>query len=47
MNLKQALGRAKELLTAGNIGDAFLEGELLLRHELGIDRAHLYSNLDR
>ncbi len=47
MNLKQALGRAKELLTAGNIDDASLEGELLLRHALGIDRAHLYSNLDR
>lgn len=47
MNLKQALGRAKELLTAGNIDDASLEGELLLRHVLGIDRVHLYSNLER
>ena len=47
MNLKQALVRAKELLTAGNIDDASLEGELLLRQALGIDRAHLYSNLDR
>ena len=47
MNLKQALGQAKELLAASNIEDASLEGELLLRHTLGIDRAHLYISLDR
>ena len=46
MNLKQALGQAKELLAAGNIDDASLEGELLLRHTLRIDRAHLYINLN-
>jgi len=46
VNLKQALGQAKELLTASNIDEASLESELLLRHTLRVDRAHLYISLN-
>ena len=47
MNLKQALAHAREVLAENNIEDAPLEGELLLRHVLGINRAHLYTDLNR
>lgn len=47
MNLKQALARARDSLASGGIEDAYLEGEILLRHVLGIDRARLYTELDR
>ncbi len=47
MTLKQVLYRARQILTENGIEDAALEGELLLRHVLGIDRARLYSEPDR
>ena len=47
MNLRQALTNARETLAAGNIEDPALESEILLRHVLAIDRAGLYSDLDR
>lgn len=47
MSLKQALSRARGTLGEGNIEDAPLEGELLLRHVLGISRTQLYLDLDR
>ncbi len=46
MTLKQALGRAREILLVKNIEDAPLESELLLRHALGISRTQLYLDLD-
>ena len=47
MTLKQALTRAREILTANNIEDAPLECELLLRHSLKISQVQLYLDLDR
>lgn len=46
MNRRQALEKARRMLADGNIDDASLEGEILLRHALGIDRAWLYSSLE-
>lgn len=46
MNLKQALAYAREILTKNDINEANLEGEILLRYLLGIDRTQLFSNLD-
>ncbi len=46
MTLKQALGRAREILVANNIEDAPLESELLLRHALKISRVQLYQDLN-
>jgi release factor glutamine methyltransferase len=46
VNLQQALNHAHAALRDNNIEDAALEGEILLRHVLGIDRARLYSHLD-
>ncbi len=46
MTLKQALGRAREILVTNNIDDAPLESELLLRHALKISRLQLYLDLD-
>jgi release factor glutamine methyltransferase len=42
LTVKQALSRAREILTAGNIEDSHLEAELLLRHVLQTDRVRLY-----
>jgi len=47
LKLKQALGKARDILVKSNIADASLEGELLLRHALGIDRVQLYIDLDK
>jgi len=47
VTLKQALSRARETLIAGNIEDASLESELLLRHTLNISRVQLYQDLNR
>jgi release factor glutamine methyltransferase len=47
MSLLQALSRARGILAEKNIEDAPLEGELLLRHVLGISRTQLYLDLDR
>ena len=47
MTLKQALTRARGILTANNIEGAPLECELLLMHVLGISRVQLYIDLNR
>jgi len=46
LKVKQALRRARGVLVKSNIEDAPLEGELLLRHTLKIDRVQLYLELD-
>lgn len=46
MTTKQALARARRALLAGNIEDAPLEAEVLLRNTLKISRVQLYSELD-
>ena len=46
MNLKQALFQARETLAENKIDDASIEGEILLRHVLGITRAQLFASLD-
>ncbi len=46
MNFKQALNHAHTSLKDKGIEDAALEGEILIRYILGIDRAYLYSHLD-
>lgn len=46
MSRQQALNHARGTLAQGNIEDAPLEGELLLRHVLGISRTKLYLDLD-
>ena len=45
MKLAQALHEATEALQAAGIEDAWLEAEVLLRHALDLDRAHLYARL--
>ena len=47
MTLKQVLHRAREVLATNSIEDASLEGEILLRHALNVDRVRLYSERDR
>jgi release factor glutamine methyltransferase len=47
LTLKQALSRARDVLTRNNVEDAPLESELLLRHTLNISRTQLYLGLDR
>jgi release factor glutamine methyltransferase len=46
VNRREALARARDILTKSGIEDASLEGEVLARHVLDIDRAQLYSDLD-
>jgi release factor glutamine methyltransferase len=43
---RQALNRAREILSAHNIEDAALEDEILLRHVLGIGRASLFATFN-
>jgi release factor glutamine methyltransferase len=43
---REALARARDILAKSDIEDASLEGEILLRHVLKIDRSQLYSDLD-
>lgn len=45
MTLEEALRAARAELTAAGIEDAWLEAEVLLRHALGLDRAHLLARL--
>jgi release factor glutamine methyltransferase len=45
VKLAQALHEATEALQAAGIEDAWLEAEVLLRHTLRLDRAHLYARL--
>jgi release factor glutamine methyltransferase len=46
VKLKQALAHARGILMDNNVEDAGLEGELLLRHVLGIGRTQLYLDLE-
>lgn len=46
MNRRQALAYDRRTLADKNIPDAALEGEILLRHVLGLSRARLFSDLD-
>ena len=46
MTVKELLGRARKKLAAGNIEDAAIEGELLLRQALGLNRVELYLSLE-
>jgi release factor glutamine methyltransferase len=46
VNRKEALARARDILADSDIEDASLEGEILVRHTLGINRAQLYSDLN-
>jgi release factor glutamine methyltransferase len=45
VKLAQALHEATEALRAAGIEDSWLEAEVLLRHTLRLDRAHLYARL--
>ncbi len=47
VNLKQALERASEIFADNGVEYASLEGEILIRHVLGLNRAQLYSDLNR
>jgi len=47
LKVKQALRKARDILVENNIADASLEGELLLRHSLNIDRVQLYIDLGK
>jgi release factor glutamine methyltransferase len=46
VNRRQALAQARGTLADNNIDDATLEGEILLRHVLGINRSQLFADLD-
>jgi len=47
VNRRQALALARETLVTNHIEDASLEGEILLRHVLGLNRAGLFSGLEQ
>jgi len=47
VRLREALRRAREVLSSQNIDDAHLEAELLLRHLLQIERAQLYADQEK
>ncbi|MCX7912182.1 MAG: peptide chain release factor N(5)-glutamine methyltransferase [Dehalococcoidales bacterium] len=47
MNWKEALIYARRILAEGAVEEAALEGEVLLRHVLGVSRAELYSAPER
>ena len=47
MNCREALAKVRKILEDSHIDDASLEGEILLRHVLGTDRAGLFSNLEK
>jgi len=47
LKVKQALRRARGILVKNSVEDASLEGELLLRHALNIDRVQLYIDLGK
>jgi len=46
VNRRQALAYARGTLADNNIDEASLEGEVLLRHALGISRVQLYTDFD-
>ena len=47
MNCREALAKARRVLEESNIENPSLEGEILLKHILGVNRAVLFSNLDK
>lgn len=47
MILKDSLYHTRQVLTANNICDAYIEGELLLRQTLKLNRVQLYQNLEK
>jgi release factor glutamine methyltransferase len=47
VNLRQTLENARRTLFDNNIEEPSLEGEILLRHVLGISRACLFSQLEK
>lgn len=47
MIIREALARAKKAFASGNVEDARLESELLLRHALRIGQVQLYQEPDR
>jgi len=47
VTLKQVINRARDILVANNIEEAYLECELLVRHVLSLSRVQLYLDLDR
>jgi release factor glutamine methyltransferase len=47
MTIREALARAKKAFASGNVEDARLESELLLRHALRIGQVQLYQEPDR
>lgn len=47
MTLKQALRRARDILTENSVDDVPLESELLLRHTLNISRVQLYLDIEQ
>jgi release factor glutamine methyltransferase len=44
VNLREAMAYSRGILADNGVEDAILEGEVLLRHLLGIDRTQLFSN---
>jgi release factor glutamine methyltransferase len=46
LNRRKALIRACDIFQENNIEQSSLEGEILFRHVLGIDRAHFFTDLD-
>ncbi len=46
MIIRESLSRSRKLLAANDIEDAALEGELLLRNALDLNRVQLYQSLD-
>jgi len=46
MTIREALARAKKAFVSGNVEDARLESELLLRHTLRIGQVQLYQEPD-
>jgi release factor glutamine methyltransferase len=46
VNRREALAQARKILTENKVEDASLEGEILLKHILSINRTQLYAELD-
>jgi release factor glutamine methyltransferase len=46
MILRDCLNQTRSILSAGNIDDASLESELLIRYVTGYNRVQLYQNMD-
>ena len=46
MIIRDCLNRTRNILSGGNIDDASLESELLVRHVTGYNRVQLYQNME-